>query len=370
MGNWRRVVGVLPRNFVFAPEAVGGIMDFARLAGFALRRNGYWLHPVARLKPGSACSRRKQRYRLCRSRLAMQYPDSNAGVSTESVDLRRQIVGQVQPVLVVLMAAIGFVLLITCANVAGLLLARSLPRKKEISIRLALGARTNRIARQLLTESILLALIGGGAGVLAAYWAVPAIISVLPQDILLSTPQLQGLTVNAEALWFALGVSLLTGILFGLAPLRSDFQSQPATRASGGGPRIGRLRTPPAQCAGDFGNGVGGGSAGRRGTDAQEFAPRAGAPIPVSTLAICLPAWCRCRETNIPMVPNSWLFSSSCWSRIRSLPGVQEAGGGDDCADVRQRQYLPLRPGRTSQEQRRPGIRSQYSHGLTKLLLS
>ena len=222
-GNLATVVGVLPKHFVFAPTQPAELWMSPRIAGFLLRRNLYWLHPVARLKPGVSLQQAQAGIQTISQRLAMQYPDSNAGMSTELVDLRRQIVGQVQPVLVVLMAAVGFVLLITCANVAGLLLARSLPRRKEVSIRLALGARGIRIARQLLTESMLLAFIGGVAGVLAAYWAVPAVISLLPRDILLGTPQLQGLTVNAKVLWFALGVSLLTGILFGLAPLLQTF---------------------------------------------------------------------------------------------------------------------------------------------------
>ena len=222
-GELATIVGVLPKNFVFAPTLSADLWMSPRIAGFTLRRNGYWLHPVARLKPGVSMQQAQAEIETLSRRLAMQYPESNAGLSMELVDLRQQIVGQVQPVLVVLMAAIGFVLLITCANVAGLLLARALPRRKEISIRLALGARTNRITRQLMTESILLALIGGAAGVLAAYWAVPAFISLLPQVVLLSTPALQGLTVKVEALWFALGVSLLTGILFGLAPLIQTF---------------------------------------------------------------------------------------------------------------------------------------------------
>ena len=222
-GELATVVGVLPRNFVFAPTQSAELWMSPRLSGFLLRRNAYWLHPVARLKPGVSLQQAQAEIQTISRRLALQYPDSNAGVSSELVDLRQQIVGQVQPALVVMMAAIGFVLLITCANIAGLLLARSLPRRKEVSIRLALGARKNRIARQLFTESLLLALIGGSAGALAAYWAVPAITSLLPPSILLNMPPLQGLTVNGTVLWFALAVSLLTGILFGLAPLIQAF---------------------------------------------------------------------------------------------------------------------------------------------------
>jgi predicted permease len=246
-GELATVVGVLPKNFAFAPTQSAELWMSPRVSGFFLRRNAYWLHPVARLKPGVSLQQAQTEIQTLSRRLAMQYPDSNAGVSTELVDLRRQIVGQVRPVLVLLMAAIGFVLLITCANVAGLLLARSQPRRKEISIRLALGARSNRIARQLLTESVLLALMGGSAGVLAAYWAVPAVVSLLPPDILLSTPPLQGLKVHSGALWFSLGISLLTGISFGLAPLlqtlRPDLQHELQAAGRGSVGSTHRLRS-------------------------------------------------------------------------------------------------------------------------------
>jgi predicted permease len=127
-------------------------------------------------------------------------------------------------VLIVLMATVGFVLLITCANIAGLLLARSVPRQKEISIRSALGAGRGRLVRQLLTESILLSLAGGGAGLLAAYWAVPALISAIPKAQLLVMPTMQGLRVQGGVLWFSFALSLLTGILFGLAPIVQTFK--------------------------------------------------------------------------------------------------------------------------------------------------
>jgi predicted permease len=223
-GEAATVVGVLPKKFAFAPGNSADLWISVRIAGWRLRRNVHWLFPVARLKPGVSLQQAQSEVSALSAQLAKRYPDSNGGVSSKVIDLRQQIVGQIQPMLIAVMGAIGFVLLITCANVAGLLLARSLPRKKEISIRQALGASSLRIARQLLTESVLLALIGGLAGVGAAYWAVPAIVTLLPRSILLATPQLQGLTVNSAVLWFALGLSLTTGILFGLAPVMQTFK--------------------------------------------------------------------------------------------------------------------------------------------------
>jgi predicted permease len=162
-------------------------------------------------------------------------------MGVQLVSLEEQLVGSVRPVLQLLMATVAFVLLITCANVAGLLLARSVQRQKEISIRIALGARRARILRQLLTESILLALLGGTAGSLAAVWLVPAIVGLLPQIALSSIPALQGLHVNAGVLAFSLAISLLTGILFGIIPalqiLKPDLRQelQEAGRSSVGG---------------------------------------------------------------------------------------------------------------------------------------
>ena len=156
----------------------------------------------------------------------------------------------------------------------------------------------------------MLALIGGSAGVLAAYWAVPAIIAFFPRDILLGTPQLQGLTVNAEVLWFALAISLLTGILFGLAPLiqisNPDLQQdlQQAGRGSVGSTHRLRSVLVISEMALAVMLLVGAGLM-------LKSLHRVLGPIPVLTLTICLPAWCRCRQTNIPMAPNSWLFSSN-----------------------------------------------------------
>lgn len=223
-GEPATVVGVLPQDFSFAPTQSAEIWTALRATDYFLRRNLYWLSPVGRLRSGVTLQQAQAEMSTLSRQLELQFSDANAGLSTRLVSLREEIVGRVQPVLIAVMAAIGFVLLITCANIAGLLLARSVPRQREVSIRLAIGASRGRIARQLLTESVQLAFLGGGSAILVAYWAIPAVISLLPQGALLATPQLQGLTINGPALWFVLTLSLATGILFGLAPVVQTFK--------------------------------------------------------------------------------------------------------------------------------------------------
>jgi predicted permease len=239
-GVLNTVVGVLPRNFQFGPSQSGDIWQSLRVDGWKARRNAFWLNPVARVKPGINSQQAQAGISALARQLEQQYPDDNAGIGVQLVSLEEQLVGSIRPVLRLLMATVAFVLLITCANVAGLLLARSVQRQKEISIRVALGARRARILRQMLTESILLALLGGTVGTLCAVWLVPAIVGLLPQIALLSMPALQGLHVNIGVLTFSLAISLLTGILFGIIPalqiLKPDLRQelQEAGRSSVG----------------------------------------------------------------------------------------------------------------------------------------
>ena len=177
-------------------------------------RDRSYLQVWARLKPGVALSQARAEMSTIALRLAKQYPDSNDNIGVLITPLHEDMVGDIRPVLLILVAAVAFVLIIGCANVANLLLARATARSREVSIRAALGANRWRLVRQLLTESLLLALAGGILGVLLAYWAVPLLLAMSPPDI----RAFNQIGVNWEVLGFSLAVSLLSGILFGLAP--------------------------------------------------------------------------------------------------------------------------------------------------------
>jgi putative ABC transport system permease protein len=217
-GNSYTVIGVLPASFQFAMRPADLFLPYQPSQSQLTRRFMHGTNLIARLKSDKSADEAQSELNLIAGRIEQQFNDSHAGVKARLVPLQEEVVGNVRPILFVLLGAVGFVLLIACANVASLLLTRSLSRQKEVAIRSALGASRWRVIRQLLTESLLLSLAGGVAGLLIAYWAVPALIAVLPQSQLNAMPFLTSLGIDAGILTFSVVLSLLTGLVFGLAP--------------------------------------------------------------------------------------------------------------------------------------------------------
>ena len=194
-------------------------------------RGGNSLRIFARLRPGVALAQAQAEITGITARLEQQYPGTNRDV--EVTPLKEQVVGKVQTPLLVLLGAVGFVLLIACANVAHMLLARSAARQKEIAVRTALGAGRMRVVRQFLTENLLLAITGGSAGLLLALWGTRALVSLGPADI----PRVESVTIDSRVVLFMLGVTLLTSLAFGLVPALQASVRQSTRHAQRNRPR-------------------------------------------------------------------------------------------------------------------------------------
>jgi putative ABC transport system permease protein len=210
------VIGIMPPDFRFPNRAElwTPVGQSAKDPGWESRGNHPGLYGMARFKPGVTVEQARAGMESVAVNLERQYPDSNTGNRVTVTPALENIVRDVKPALFILLGVVGFVLLIACANVANLLLARATTRQKEMAIRTALGASRWRIVRQLLTESLLLSLVGGGLGLLLASWGVKLIIAVSPNSI----PRSREIEVDARVLIFTITVAVLTGIVFGLVP--------------------------------------------------------------------------------------------------------------------------------------------------------
>lgn len=214
-GEPYNVIGVMPADFQFEQVSLWTPLttDIGQLSPTAARSRRMYL-VLARLKPGMTLTQAQSELNTISERLAQQYPEANTGWSTNIIPFREQVVGTIRPALFLLFAVVSFILLIACANMANLLMARAASRQKEVSIRVAVGASRVRLVRQFLTESILLAMLGGILGLALTFVGKTVLMVTLPAN----NPFRDQLGIDGKVLAFTLLVSLLTGVIFGLLP--------------------------------------------------------------------------------------------------------------------------------------------------------
>ena len=357
-GNSFTIVGVMPREFRLLDTPSELWMPFTLDAKELSQRGFKTLRVIGHLKPAVSLELASSEMRSIAGRIEQQYPDTNAGWSTNIVPLREQMVGDIGPTLWTLLGAVVFVLLIACANVASLLLARAGGRDKEIVLRMALGANPARVMRQLLTESVLLALGGGLLGLALAAWGVTMLAQLGPANL----PRLAEINIDWRVMAFTLTVSLATGIIFGLAPailtVRSDLNSVLKTSGRGNTGSRSRARWRNALVASEIASCVvlltGAGLLIRSFLRLENVNPGF-RPDHVLTMQIALP------ETRYPGQKVA-LFYQQLVDRLHALAGVQYAGIARNLplsgADASLNFVVENRPVESSAEQSRAKYRA------------
>ncbi|HEY0763620.1 MAG TPA: ABC transporter permease [Pyrinomonadaceae bacterium] len=317
------VVGVMPRGFFFPEREVELWVPWAMEPEQASGRGDHYLRLIARLRTGATVERANHDLESIAGRLEAEYPRTNEGLNFTSNALHKDYVGDLRLPILILFGAVGLVLLIACANVANLLLAQATTRRKEIAIRIALGARRWTIVRQLLIESLLLAGAGGLLGTLGAFWGVVALAKFLPESL----SKLQGVTVDARVFVFTLGVSALTAIVFG---------GVPALLAS---------RTSPGATLSDVARDVSGGTSGRLVRRVLVVSEVALAVVLLVGAGLLIRSFQRLRQVDIGFATENRLtmkmvlpmpkyakpdsrraFYDQMLQRVEALPGVEAAG--------------------------------------------
>ena len=321
------VIGVMPANFGWHIQRGTQVSKPAdiwvpfQITNELRQRRGRFASAVARLKPEVTIEQAQREMDTIGARLAQQYPMFNALWGVNVVPLRTQFTGEIRRPLLILLGAVGFVLLIACANVANLLLARASARRREIAVRAGLGASRWRIARQLLTESVLLSAIGGALGVLVAWWGTKALVALSPPALI----DLQRVSVNLPVLGFTLALTVLTGVIFGLAPALEatrfdlhDSLKEGGKNVGGGGHRLRNVFV-VTQVALALVLLVGAGLLVRSFRRLQSVDPGFN-PQNLLTVRVSLP------PAKYPEEPKRIDFFKQAVARMKAIPGVEAAG--------------------------------------------
>jgi putative ABC transport system permease protein len=323
-GEPYQVVGVAPFGFGVASKVdVWTPMAFTPKETANDNRGAHYISVAGRLRPGVTFAQAKAELDVIAAQLAVQYPDAQKGWGIFMMPIQDYTVRDVKPVLYTLLGAVGCVLLIACANLANLLLARATARSREISIRAALGAGRGRLIRQLLTESVVLAVCGGVAGMLLARWGLDGLLSLAPTSL----PRITEIHLDSGVLLFSLALSVVTGLVFGLAPAwlaaRTDVNEalKQGTRGSTEGGARGRLRSALVVIEVTFALVLLGGA----GLLARSFMQLAHVdpgfiPENATLLRLSLP------QKKYAQDEQQTAFANSLLERVKNLPGVQAVG--------------------------------------------